>query len=64
MLIDAQVRSELVQVIRCNIWLRSIERCRDVENGPISEKSTGYTQRPLFQPPLCFIETENGTLKL
>jgi hypothetical protein len=40
-LIDAAANFEHVQVIRCDIWPKSVERCRDIENKLISEKSEG-----------------------
>jgi hypothetical protein len=34
-LMDIRVPSEHVQVIRSNIGPESVEKCRDVQNGPI-----------------------------
>jgi hypothetical protein len=46
--IYASAHSQQVLVIRCDIKLESVKKCRDVENEPISEKSKGYTLRPRF----------------
>jgi hypothetical protein len=53
-LIDVEVYFEYIQVIRCNIEAESVEKSRDVENGPISEKNKGYTLKPICKTPRYF----------
>jgi hypothetical protein len=57
-LLDAKVHSVHVQVIRCDIKLRSVERSNDVQNRMLQEKSKGCTVLPLdtsFKIPTPFL---------
>jgi hypothetical protein len=62
-LLHVSVPCEHVKVIRSNIGPESIEKCRDVQNEPISGKKLRYFSTPFFKTPLYFVETENSTFK-
>jgi hypothetical protein len=47
-LLDAEAHFEHVQVIRSDIKLESVKKCRDVENGPIPEKSEDFSDTAIF----------------
>jgi hypothetical protein len=55
--------SEHVQVIGCDIKLELVEKCRDVEEGPISRKKHRVVLGLIFKTPLYFCENENSTSK-
>jgi hypothetical protein len=53
---DVEFHSEHVQVIRSHIDPVLVEKCRDVENEPISENKQGSPPRYHFQAPPCFLK--------
>jgi hypothetical protein len=63
-LVNVKVPLEHVKVIRSNIGPESVEKCRDVQNEPISgnfrKKAKGIPLGPFFKPPLYFLETEKS----
>jgi hypothetical protein len=64
-LVDVGVRPEHVQVIRSNIGLESVEKCRDVQMSqfePISGKKLRVLG-PFFQTPLYFFDTDYSIFK-
>jgi hypothetical protein len=60
--VNVGILPEHVQVIRSNIGPESVEKCRDVQNEPISgnfrKKAKGIALGPFFRTPLYFLETE------
>jgi hypothetical protein len=64
---NSSAQFEHVQVIRCNIGPESVEKCRDVQNEPISfnfrKKTKGIPLHPFFKTPLYFLEIEDSTFK-
>jgi hypothetical protein len=63
-LVNVGVFPEHVQVIRSNIGHKSFEKCRDVQNEPISRKSWGYPLGRIVQTPPCFLKTEDYILNI
>jgi hypothetical protein len=67
-LIDVGIPLEHGQVIRSDIGPESVEKCRDVQNGPISgnfrKKAKGIVLKPFFQTPLYFLDTEYSIFKI
>jgi hypothetical protein len=57
-LVDVKIRPEHVQVIRSNIGPESVEKCRDVQNEPISgnfrKKAEGILLRPVYSNTAIF----------
>jgi hypothetical protein len=47
-LLDAKVHSEHVKVIRSDIGTKLVQKCRDVENEPISRKELGVLLQACF----------------
>jgi hypothetical protein len=45
---DEDAHSDHVQLIRCDIKLESVDKCRDVENGEFSRKAMGNALQPQF----------------
>jgi hypothetical protein len=66
-LIDVRIHPEHVQVIRSNIGPESVEKCRDVQNEPISsnfrKKAKAIPRGSFFKTPLYFLETEDSIFK-
>jgi hypothetical protein len=66
-LVDVGVSLEYAQVIRSNIGLESVEKCRDVQNKPISgnfkKKAKDNVLKPFFQTPLLFFDTDCSIFK-
>jgi hypothetical protein len=59
-LVDTRVHFEHIQVNRCDIELESVEKCRDVENEPVSEESMGIPLGPIFKTPSYFLENKES----
>jgi hypothetical protein len=62
-LVNARANFEHAQVIRSDIGPESVEKFRDVQNGPISGKKLIISLALFFQPPLYFLETEKCICK-
>jgi hypothetical protein len=58
-LIDVGIPLEHGQVIRSDIGPESVEKCRDVQNGPISgnfrKKAKGIVLKPFFKHRYIFL---------
>jgi hypothetical protein len=54
--VDASTYSKLVQVIKCDIKLGSVERSRDVGNEAISKKTQRVPSGFVFKTPLYFLK--------
>jgi hypothetical protein len=65
-LIDVRILFEHVQAIRSNIGLESVEKCRDVQNEPISgnfRKKAKVHLGSFFKTPLYFLENDYTIFK-
>jgi hypothetical protein len=54
--VDSGPHFKHVKVIRCDIRLESVKKCRGAENEPISGVSLG----PHFQTPPYFLQNEDS----
>jgi hypothetical protein len=61
--VDTRVHFEHVQVIRCDIAPKSVKKCRDVKNEPISGKKLSMPLDQIFKTPLYFLKREEETLR-
>jgi hypothetical protein len=66
-LVDVSVYLEHGKLIRSNIGPESVEKCRDVQNEPISgnfrKKAQGIPLGRFFQTQLYFLQIEDSILK-
>jgi hypothetical protein len=63
--VDEEAHFRHVKVIRCNINPELVEKCRNVENEPISGKKLRLcAPRPIFQTSHLFFENEDSMLEV
>jgi hypothetical protein len=63
-LVDVKVPTKHVQIIRSNIGLESVEKCRDVQNEPIlgnfRKKAEGLPQASFFKYRYIFLRLKTA----